>query len=329
MSLPYAEERSPIAPWSLRLATFSVQLAIVGLVLHRFASLATPITLNLLAIAYLGLGAAVIVAIWALSRIWQRGESGAGRAGLALVLGSIVLLVPLALLPKVWAHPEITDVSTDGNRPPIFAALASARLGDGGQVAYEGAAAATLQSMAYPDIQTIRTGRTKTEAFTLVRELVKQRGWKVALEKAPDGKGSDGTIEASERTLVMGFTDDISIRVGGSEDDATIDLRSASRFAGVHDLARNAERVRDVLKELRLMLAASVSADVAAADEEDDASEATAGGKRKKRSEESAAPRKKRVRVLAGSQDGRGKKGKPRRKSSFQEFRRGVGQSRR
>ena len=43
------------------------------------------------------------------------------------------------------------------------------------------------------------------------------------------------------RTFILGFVDDISIRVSGNRTQSRIDIRSASRY-GTHDLGRNAFR---------------------------------------------------------------------------------------
>ena len=66
-----------------------------------------------------------------------------------------------------------------------------------------------------------------------------------------------GYIEAIEQTL-LGFYDDIAIRIDGDQRETRIDIRSASRY-GQHDLGRNAARVRGFFKELQSRLEASVT----------------------------------------------------------------------
>jgi predicted metal-dependent hydrolase len=56
-------------------------------------------------------------------------------------------------------------------------------------------------------------------------------------------------MEVVDRTMILGFYDDVAIRVTGDANDARIDVRSASRY-GTHDLGRNAERTRRILKEI-------------------------------------------------------------------------------
>jgi hypothetical protein len=72
-------------------------------------------------------------------------------------------------------------------------------------------------------------------------------------EQAPEAMKS-GRIEASDRTFLFGFVDDIVIRVTGSSKSAKIDMRSSSRF-GQHDLGRNAQRIRLFMAEFKSRLA--------------------------------------------------------------------------
>ena len=55
--------------------------------------------------------------------------------------------------------------------------------------------------------------------------------------------------ETTARTPLMGFRDDIVIRVSAVGGGSRIDLRSASRF-GSHDLGANASRLRSLLEDI-------------------------------------------------------------------------------
>src|SRR5262249_49173071 len=59
----------------------------------------------------------------------------------------------------------------------------------------------------------------------------------------------DGYIEAVARTLIMGFRDDVAIRVRAVGQGARIDIRSASRY-GRHDFGTNAARVKALLDDI-------------------------------------------------------------------------------
>ena len=71
-----------------------------------------------------------------------------------------------------------------------------------------------------------------------------------------DHAGSrDGHIEAIARTLILGFREDVAVRVRATPDGARIDVRSASRY-GLHDLGENAARVSALISDIDDVLAA-------------------------------------------------------------------------
>jgi uncharacterized protein (DUF1499 family) len=65
----------------------------------------------------------------------------------------------------------------------------------------------------------------------------------------------DGIIEAVARTPILGFRDDVVVRVRPTVDGARIDVRSASRY-GRHDLGTNAKRVRSLIDDIDDLLSA-------------------------------------------------------------------------
>ena len=68
--------------------------------------------------------------------------------------------------------------------------------------------------------------------------------------RAPPGPPPrDGFIEAIARTLILGFRDDVVVRVRPTSDGTRIDVRSASRY-GRHDLGTNAARVRKLIDDI-------------------------------------------------------------------------------
>ncbi len=56
-------------------------------------------------------------------------------------------------------------------------------------------------------------------------------------------------VEAVARSMIMGFADDIVIRIIEEEQGALVDMRSSSRW-GVHDLGANAKRIDSFLNDL-------------------------------------------------------------------------------
>jgi len=245
--------KTRLAPWASRLAYFSLQAALVGLVLHRFTSFPTPATLNLFAVAYAGAGVALLCSIIAFIAIWRRGDGGARQAVAGFLVSFAMLAVPLASLPDYLNLPKINDVTTDPTTPPPFRELARARVAGMNSSVYPGAEFARLQSAAYPDLQPMQFERTVEDAYEIVRSSARRLRWEIVSEEPPGARGRSGFIEAVDRTMFLGFRDDVAIRVTGDRTRARLDVRSASRY-GRHDLGRNANRVRALFKEVQARL---------------------------------------------------------------------------
>jgi uncharacterized protein (DUF1499 family) len=322
MTLRAVRSASRLASRSLWLMAVVLQLVLLAVLLHRFAGLATPVALNLMAVGLAGAALAALMSLIALIDIWRTGRNGTAAACAALVLAGVFFVWPAYLVGEAVSTPILSDVTTDAVEPPSFVGLASARGFGANSITYAAALHAHVQADAYPDIGPVIAPRPVAEAYAIVREVVKKHGLDIAVEEAPGKRGAAGRIEASETTLVMGFVDDISIRIVGDDRFTRIDLRSQSRY-GVHDLGRNAQRIRALIKELHVSLDASAPAgtEVAAIDPEGEA--ASVGTKKKKlkkqakkSSGELAAPRKSQVRARSSAQREQALKGKPRKRAA-------------
>jgi hypothetical protein len=244
--------------WSSRIALFSLALVALGILLHRVLGLPTPVLLNLLAVGLGGGIAAILLALAAFAIIWRSGRPGAAAALLGLVVGAGLAAWPLAYLPAMRSLPQINDVTTDPQSPPRFLAIARLRANGTNVPTYPGAAFARLQAAAYPDIKPFMVDRSAEEAFELALEAVRRQRMAVLTEEPPGGRlGRQGLIEAVDRTLIVGFYDDVAIRIDGDARSARIDLRSASRH-GRHDLGGNAQRLRRLMREIEARLEATV-----------------------------------------------------------------------
>ncbi len=254
-----ATEKVRAARWSSRFGIFFVSLLLVTLVLHRFARLPTPLALNLFVVGLAGAGVALLVGLAALARIWFTGQRGAGSAAAAILVALMALGGPLIYASAHYDLPQINDVTTDPANPPAFAELAKRPPG-ANPVAYPGQRFAELQAKAYPELRTLVLDRSAEEAFELVEEAVRRLRWRVVVEEPPmPGRDAvPGVIEATDQTLIIGFTDDIVIRIEGGPTRARIDARSASRY-GNFDFGQNAARVRSLLAEVRARAEATPS----------------------------------------------------------------------
>jgi uncharacterized protein (DUF1499 family) len=244
---------APLARWSFRIAVFMAAVAAVGVVLHRLASFPTPVVINLLLVVIGGSILAVLAGLIAMAQIWRRGLAGAGAAAVGILLPLAMLAWPMTYLPAYFSLPKINDITTDPQSPPAFVALAAQRGGAANAAAYT-ARFAPLQQAAYPDLHPIVIDRSPEEAFELVVEAVYRLRWRVVAATPPSARPArPGTLEAVDQTLIIGFPDDISIRIDGSAGRARIDIRSASRY-GRADFGQNAMRVRQFFAELRARL---------------------------------------------------------------------------
>jgi uncharacterized protein (DUF1499 family) len=237
-----------LATLARRLAIFSLPVIALSVALHRLGLLEYEVAYVAftagLAVALL----ATIVAIAAFVVIWNEGLRGLGRAIAAFVIGVAVIAWPLYEIARSSTLPAISDVTTDFSDPPRFIAVASARPSGANPVAYPGEAAASRQREAYPAVQPFEADMNPDEAFNIALSIVERRGWRVLDSVTPRGGQREGRIEAVALTLIMGFREDVSIRIRNSGNLVRIDMRSASRY-GTHDFGANARRIESFFAE--------------------------------------------------------------------------------
>ncbi len=227
-----------------------LQLGIATYGLHRLGLMSTGLAMPLLGVAVLGAGAALVLALLSLWRIWKVGGNGAATAGTAATLAMLVLGGAGVAAAFALSFPAINDVTTDPVDPPRFDILSNRRPADANPTRYNPALAET-QLAALPDIVPVATRRSAGEAYDLARSVAGKLNWQVVAAGAPGEGGPFGEIEAIDKTLIMGFVDDIAIRITPiGQTGSRIDIRSASRY-GHTDIGRNADRIRTFLNEIR------------------------------------------------------------------------------
>jgi uncharacterized protein (DUF1499 family) len=243
---------TPIARWSSRLALFFVSLLLVTLVLHRLGLLPTVLALNLFAVGYVGAALGLAIGLVALARIWRTGEGGAGNLVVGILLPLAAMAGPFAVLVISHDLPRLNDVTTDLVNPPQFKALAS-REKEANPSSYAAGEIAALQAAGYPDVRTFVLARSVDDAFELVEEIAKRLRWRVTVAEVRAGRppAKTAVMEATDHTLLVGFPDDIVVRIEGTNTLSRIDVRSASRY-GKFDFGQNAARIRRFLSDLAL-----------------------------------------------------------------------------
>jgi hypothetical protein len=245
---PFHEEPiSRVAIWSSRLGWFAFAVAVLSIIIVRSGLLEIVPALATFAAALIFAGLAILLAFAAFVVIWRQGLGGLGRALLGLFLGLSLLAYPAYLGTRAMRLPAISDITTDTANPPRFEVLA--RLRPRGRTDYPGPAVAALQRAAYPDVVPLELDVPTKVAYDAALALVTKRKWNIVDTRPPTLGRRDGVIEAVARTPIMGFRDDVAIRVNPAGQGTRIDMRSASRF-GTHDLGANASRIRSLLEDI-------------------------------------------------------------------------------
>jgi uncharacterized protein (DUF1499 family) len=250
-SAPYLSEPvSGLATWARNLAVFSVVAVAVSIIIVRFGFLevkpAIATFFGALALAALS----ILIGFLGFAAIWQNGTRGMGRILIAFLIDALVLAYPAYLVVQYRRLPPIHDITTDPIDPPRFEALSRLRTGDGTNPAvYAGLYSAELQRKAYPDIEPVELEITPERAFEITLRLAAKRKWLVIDERPPQQPRRIGLIEAVARTPIMGFREDVSIRVQPDGDGSRVDIRSSSRYFD-SDLGSNAARISKLMDDL-------------------------------------------------------------------------------
>jgi uncharacterized protein (DUF1499 family) len=243
----HSEPTSRLAIWARRTAGFALLASFLAIIIVRSGLLeiwpALATFAGALAIAIV----ALLLAFAAFVVIWMEGLAGMGAALTAMAVSLALLAYPAYLGTKAARLPWIYDITTDPIDPPRYDALSRLRPRDANPIAYAGLYAAEQQRKAYPDVGPLATNATPQAAYDAALAVVNKRKWRVVDARAPQAGRREGHIEAVARTPIMGFRDDIVIRVRRDVDGSRMDMRSASRY-GRHDLGTNASRIQSFLE---------------------------------------------------------------------------------
>lgn len=241
------EPVSRLAIWARRCAFFSLVATILSIVIVRSGILELGPALATFGAALLFAVIGIVLAFGAFVVVWKDGIDGVGYAFAAIGIGVMLLVYPGYLGYRAYRLPMINDITTDPLDPPRFDVLARLRPRD--TVAYAGLYVAEQQRKAYPDIEPLTVSVPPKAAYDAAMNVIMKHKWRVVVDRPPQPGRRDGQIEAVARTPIMGFREDVSLRIRPEDDGARIDVRSASRF-GRHDFGSNASRIRNLLEEI-------------------------------------------------------------------------------
>lgn len=246
---------SGAALWCRRLAIFALAVALVGVAITRFQVVDPPAGLAVLSSAIAIDCIVLLLAGAACVSMWRTGRRGVIPTLSGVLLSLVLLALPAWLAVQALRLPVINDISTDTRDPPVFSQSRAALDARGGHVPPGASPAnAGIQRAAYPDVQPILVDLEADEAFALALKAAQMRGWVIVDRSAPgSGRSGIGHIDAVDRTMIMGFPDDITIRIKPLAGQTRIDVRSVSRY-GRNDFGANAKRIGAFARELQAQL---------------------------------------------------------------------------
>jgi len=241
------EPPSRLAVWARRLAVFSLAVAALAILIERADMLEiVPVLVTFGAALALSV-LAILLALASFVALWNNGGPGFAQAITAMLIGAGLLAYPGYLAYQGYRLPPITDITTDPIDPPRFEVVA--RLRPPNSSLYPGLATAELQKAAWPDIEPLPINVSPKAAYDAAMAVIAKRKWRVVDARAPS-PNREGHIEAIARTPIMGFRDDVVVRIRPTrEGGARIDIRSASRY-GKMDFGANAARVLALLDDI-------------------------------------------------------------------------------
>jgi uncharacterized protein (DUF1499 family) len=247
------EPVSQLALWARRLALFALVATVVSIIVTRSGLLEIVPALATFAGALVFAVLGMLLALASLVVIWRDGVDGLRSALTALGIGFALLAYPAYLGLLAYRLPAIVDVTTDFDDPPQFETIAQLRPRGANPIVYPGDAVADLQHDAYPNVGPLIVTTTPQQTFDAALAVITKRRWFIVDQRPPQAGRRDGHIEAVARTPIMGFREDVVVRVHADGDGARLDVRSASRY-GQLDFGSNASRIQKLTDDVDVLL---------------------------------------------------------------------------
>jgi hypothetical protein len=244
-----AEPMSKLAIWARHMAFFSLAAVVLSVIVVRSGLVDIGPAVVTFVVALSPALIALLLALGSFVVIWVDGLRGLGRAFGAMAIAGALLAYPTYLAYRAYKLPWIYDITTDPIDPPRYEVLARLRPRDANPITYAGLYAAEQQRAAYPDIEPLDEDAGPESSYAAALAVITKRKWTILDRRPPQGGRREGHIEAVARTLIMGFADDIVLRVRPLPDGSRIDVRSSSRY-GSFDFGSNAARIRSLMDDI-------------------------------------------------------------------------------
>lgn len=228
------------AVWARRFGALALPLAAIPVLLHRGHLITSDNFLAVEAAAMACAAAAVSMSFIAFVRLWYTGDQGWGRATIAFIFGVVCLLPAAFFLWQATSIPASPDVSTDFAEPPALVSFVESR--------FIGPEERARIEAAYPNARSRTYPIEAPQMYDVVGQLIEDHDWDVRASRAPLGPLDAGQYNAVVTTL-LGFSQEVAVRVAGSADGARVDMRSTS-LSSFPDFGQNGQRVEAFLLEL-------------------------------------------------------------------------------
>ena len=223
----------------------ALAMVVLGAVAQRFSILPFSVSfysfgLGLLLCALLAMVSGAMV----FKRLARKQPAG-GQVLLTIASVAPVIVVLAQVGVSGFSAPPIHDITTDIHDPPQFRFAQAHRKVSENTLDYGGKELSAKQVEGYPEIKTLYLPATEEQVWLAVIAEINALNWQILGEDK-----AQGHIEVASSTAILGFTDDIVIRLRPLNDGVLLDLRSISRV-GVGDLGANAKRIRYFVGRLK------------------------------------------------------------------------------
>ncbi|MEM1154486.1 MAG: DUF1499 domain-containing protein [Pseudomonadota bacterium] len=216
-------------------------LAVLPLAILTVRSGAWQQGLGLLALS--SLAAALVLAMAVILLLLPRFVSWRKAIALRALYCIPGTLIVISML-QAGNHPRIHDITTNLQDQPQFT-VAEKRRGAMSNSLQTTSETFLLQAEGYPELETLILRESMENVFDQSIRIATDLGWEVYLQDR-----NAGIIEAVDTTALLGFQDDIVIRMRALGSGTEVDLRSVSRV-GVGDFGANAQRIKDFTQRLQ------------------------------------------------------------------------------
>lgn len=227
-------QTSSWAIWAARIKRPVVPLVVLSIALHYLGVISSAVFVTVIILAIVLSLVALALGIIAYIRIWYNGDAGWRTASGGVLIGIPALVFLGVLVFYGTKYPPTTDVATSDTLP-LWEERIAPSIGT-----------ESIDEVLFPNGATRQLQLVGETADELIGQAVSEFGWKEV------GKGQGGAAEAYqyfEVKTLLGFVDDVTLRVRKTARSVIVDVRSASRF-GQNDFGRNSKRIEGFLLRL-------------------------------------------------------------------------------